>query len=270
MRLTFTIFLFFISIVNLSYGQGSGITNEKFNEADSDKEIDGCTNPKFKAAELAAYQTLLQARAEAARVLTEEITRIEQEKKEKLDKENIDYLKALKTCNTDSCTEAKKIGYDDGVFILLTFAKTELEAAQEKEKTAKEAAKKKYDEEVIEAEKLYCPAYKVSGQNGPIVYSGTICSLEKNFIITGTHPMLDYHFNFAPSSNTEGKFTFSETVGEAVLSGSGTYKVEELSTGKSRIIAQTSSTGKTSVGSSAGSGLAYIDLTPLPSKCRGQ
>ncbi len=271
MKHTLIISLFLISVFSISYGQGSGIKNDKFNITNPDKKIGGCNNPKFKAAELAAYQDLLKARAEAAKVLEAEITNIEQAKKDQLAKENLKYLADLKTCGNDpQCPGAKKVDYDDGVWIIQAFAKSELLKAQNKEIAAKEAAQKKYDEEVIEAERLYCPSYQASGQDGPIVYSGTICSLEKSFTITGTHPMLVYHFNFVPSDGTSGTLSFSETVGSVILSGGGTYIIEELGAGKSRIIAQTHTTAKAPGGGGSGSGPAHIDLTPLPAKCSGQ
>lgn len=263
MKNILTIFLLLLSVFSLSYGQGPDVK----------KEIGGCTTPKFKTAELAAYQAMLKAKTEAARVLAEKITSIEEVKKQGLAKENLDYLNGLKTCKNDSCTEAKKIEYDDGVFIIQAFAKKELLTAEEKEKTANETAQKKYNEDVKEAEKLYCFSYEASGQDGPVVYSGTICSLEKPFTVTGTQPMFVYEFKFVPSTGTDGTtgtMSYSLNQGMFSFSGNGTYKVENAGTGKFRIIAQTQSTASIPVATTSGGGPAHIDLTPLPARCNGQ
>lgn len=191
MKHTLLILLFLSSVFNISYGQGTGIKKEKLNETYPGSIIDGCNNPKFKAAELAAYQALLHARTDAARVLEAEITSIEQAKKDQLAKENLKYLADLKTCGSDpQCPGDKKIAYDDGVFIIQAFAKGELSKAQKKESAAKETAQKNYDEEVKKAIKLFCPRYKAIGETASVIYSGEICSLEKPFTITGTIPGL--------------------------------------------------------------------------------
>lgn len=143
MKHTLIISLLLISVFSISYGQGSEIRNDKFNITDTDKKIDGCNNPKFKAAELAAYQDLLKAKAEAAKVLEAEITNIEQAKKDQLAKEDLKYQNDLKTCGNDPlCPGKKKVDYDDGVWIILNFAKSELVKAQKKKSQQKRQPKR--------------------------------------------------------------------------------------------------------------------------------
>ena len=274
MKHTLIISLLLISVFSISYGQGSGIRNDKFNVTDTDKKIGGCNNPKFKAAELAAYQDLLKARAEAAKVLEAEITNIEQAKKDQLAKENLKYQNDLKTCGNDPlCPGKKKLDYDDGVLIIQLFAKSELVKAQKKEIAAKEAAQKKYDEEVKKAIKLYCPRYKAIGETANVVYSGEICSLEKPFTITGTIPGagIVYPFKFVPNSDTAGTFSFYTKWKIAVLEGSGTYTIKGTGTGNPRILIEANSSGTIPTGTTSGGGPAEINLVRIDNaECDGQ
>ena len=274
MKHTLIISLFLISVFSISYGQGSGIKNDKFNITNPDKKIGGCNNPKFKAAELAAYQAMVKARAEAAKVLEAEITNIEQAKKDQLAKENLKYLADLKTCGNDpQCPGAKKVDYDDGVWIIQAFAKSELLKTQNKEIAAKEAAQKNYDEEVKKAIKLYCPRYKATGQTADVVYSGEICSLEKPFTITGTIPSLGivYPFKFVPTSDTAGTFSFYTKWKIAVLEGSGTYTIKGTGTDNPRILIEASSSGTIPTGTVSGGGQAEINLVRIDNaECEGQ
>jgi hypothetical protein len=274
MKHTLLILLLLISVINISYGQGSGIVNKKFNITGPGREIDGCNNPKFKAAELTAYQALLRARTEAAKVLETEITSIEQAKKDQLAKENLKYLADLKTCGNDpQCPGNKKIAYDDGVFIIQAFANGELSKAQKKESVTKETAQKNYDEEVKKAIKLYCPRYKAIGETANVIYSGEICSLERPFTITGTIPGagIVYPFKFIPASDTAGTFSFYTKWKIAVLEGSGTYTIIGTGTDNPRILVKASSSGTIPTGTTSGGGPAQIDLVRIEkAECDGQ
>ena len=115
------------------------------------------------------------------------------------------------------------------------------------------------------------PGYSASGQDGPVVYSGTICSLEKPFTVTGTHPLLQYPLKFVPSSATTGTFSYSVNQGMMSMAGSGTYTVEGSTTGKPQIVCKVNSTASVPMASSSGSGIAHIQLVPLDSdQCNEQ
>ena len=274
MKHTLIISLLLISVFSISYGQGSGIKNDKFNITETDKKIGGCNNPKFKAAELAAYQDLLKTRAEAAKILEAEITNIEQAKKDQLAKENLKYLADLKTCGNDPlCPGKKKVDYDDGVWIIQTFAKSELLKAQNKEIAAKEAAQKNYDEEVNKAIKLYCRRYKATGQTADVVYSGIICSLEKPFTIIGTYPSMIIPFKFVPSSETAGTASYSSTQGVITVAGSGTYTIERSDTDSPKIVWRVVMTMSGPGITRTDSGVADININLIPldtDDCNGQ
>jgi hypothetical protein len=108
-----------------------------------------------------------------------------------------------------------------------------------------------------------CQRYKATGQDGPVVYSGTICSLEKPFTVTGTHPLVNYPLKFVPSSATTGTFSYSVNRGMMSMGGSGTYTVEGLDTDKPQIVCKVDSTASVAMASSSGSGIAHIQLVPL-------
>jgi hypothetical protein len=271
MKHTLIILLLLISIVSLSHAQGHGINKAKIDPGPIRKT--GCSNPNFIAAELKAYHTLIEARAEAERILADSITDIEHRKKIELGQINLNYLQALNKCgNNAHCTEAAKVNNDSLVSSALVFYDEAIIKVQAEAYDSKEEAQKKYDEEVKEAIKLYCHSYTAAGKNGPVVYSGTICSLDKPFTITGTissGPIV-YPFKFIPSSDTAGTFSFITTFGPAKLEGGGTYIIEGSDTGKPRILLKTSSTGTLAGRTTSGSGPAEIDLVLLGTGCDGQ
>ena len=274
MKHTLIISLLLISVVSVLYGQGSAINNGKYSETNTDKKIAGCNNPKFKAAELAAYQDLLKAKAEAAKVLEAEITNIEQAKKDQLAKEDLKYQNDLKTCGNDPlCPGKKKVDYDDGVWIILNFAKSELVKAQKKEIAAKETAQKNYDEEVKKAIKLYCHRYKATGQTTDVVYSGVICSVERPFTIIGTYPSMIIPFKFVPSSDIAGTASYSSTQGIITVSGSGTYTIEGSDTDSPKIVWRVTMTMSGPGISRTQTGTADININLVPlntTECDGQ
>ena len=126
-------------------------------------------------------------------------------------------------------------------------------------------------------------AYKASGQNGPVSFSGTICSLSKPFKVTVGMPPLSFDINFVPSETalpvknrngqvlppdpryepySQGTFSYEMTSGLLHMSGNGTYDVVEGNTDHPKIICDESSKAKSllrGIGSS-GSGWATIQL----------
>jgi hypothetical protein len=122
-----------------------------------------CTDPRFKKAELEAYNAMFQARAAAAETLEKEISRIEDAYKQKLLTLNDQYQSALNQCKDSSCTQAaekkyktdiqaQQIYHDDGIYV-----------AQGNEQTAIQQAQDKYNEAVDQARREFCTqAYKVS------------------------------------------------------------------------------------------------------------
>jgi hypothetical protein len=243
--------LLFISGGNFSYGQGPA-----------------CPNPKYKEVELAAYQALVKARADAAKTLSSEIDGIEKTKKEEHLKSNSQYLDSLKKCGGNAeCQLHHKDLYDDAVKIIDGFAKKQLVIAQEKEKAANEEAQKDYEEAIKRAKELYhALCLEASGQDGPTVYTGTVCDTKIAFEITGTiaaGPII-YPFKFSPKSDSTGTFSFYTTFGPAVLQGNGTYTIKGINTQTPRIEMLTSSSGTLMGRTSSGSGPAHITLA-----CKG-
>lgn len=107
-------------------------------------------------------------------------------------------------------------------------------------------------------------AYQATGNDGPTVYSGTICSLEKPFTVLGQNGPVTFTNRFTPSSATAGTFTSSAAYG-AVYTGTGPYTVEGIDTDEPRIIAGVSSELKLPGGRATGSGVAHITLLPQDS-----
>ncbi len=245
MKLIITSLILLFSAWNFSYGQSSA-----------------CDNAKLKEAELAAYQALIKARADAAKTLSNDIDGIERTKKDGQATANTEYLEALKKCGTDAkCPGAKKIEYDDAVFIVDAFAKGQLTKAQNKEKIANEDAQKDYDEAVKKAKELYPPTcFQASGQDGPTVYSGTVCDTRMPFELTGTNGPLIYPFKFTPTSDSTGTFSFISQYSGVVWKGTGTYIIKGLKTGKARMDTESTTTVTTPGGTSSGSGPGHINL----------
>jgi hypothetical protein len=73
----------------------------------------GCTDQRFLDAEWEAYQKLLLAREEAARVLKNEIDKYERIYNSDKAKQNANYVTTLNQCASNtSCSEAAKADYD--------------------------------------------------------------------------------------------------------------------------------------------------------------
>jgi len=113
--------------------------------------------------------------------------------------------------------------------------------------------------------------YKASGQNGSVVYSGTICSLERPFDVTGTHPLYVLPFKFTPTSINGGTARYQASGSGVTSAGGGPYTIEGIDTPTPRIVWQTQSTASIAVATDSGGGTATINLTPLDdATCGGQ
>lgn len=106
-------------------------------------------------------------------------------------------------------------------------------------------------------------SYRASGQDGPVTYSGIICSLDEPFTVTGKHPIFTYPFKFTPSSQTNGTMTYGTAGSGITASGGGTYTIVGRDTETPRIVLDTHSTARSPVGTTSGGGKATIILTPL-------
>jgi hypothetical protein len=105
--------------------------------------------------------------------------------------------------------------------------------------------------------------YTASGQDGPVVYSGKICDLERPFSITGTHPIFTFPFEFVPSSPTAGTASYQTSKSGISARGNGPYTIVGLDTDTPRILWQSQSTATIPVITTSGGGTATINLTPL-------
>jgi len=113
--------------------------------------------------------------------------------------------------------------------------------------------------------------FKASGGDGPISYSGTVCSLEEPFKVIGTHPLITYPIEFVPNGPTTGTFSYHVASGYLVMSGSGTYVVEGADTDHPEIVCKEASEAHGPYVGSSGSGMAHIKLLPLETnECDGQ
>ena len=267
-RFTFTIVLLLILGLSISCG-GESDTPPSDRPPVPDPNVvrmnGGCTDERFLDAEWAAYQALLRAREEAARILKEKIDQYEEYYKERKSKLNTDYVRDLNQCaNNTSCSEKAKIDYDDYIQRAQVVHDDGIYVVQGNELAAKEQAQQDYEAAVKEAREKFCRrSYSASGSDGPVVYSGTVCSLEKDFTITGTHPLMSFPFEFVPSSPTSGTVSYSTSGSGVTASGSGTYRVEGVDTDSPRIIADTKSTASIPVKTTSGGGTATITLVPL-------
>jgi len=108
--------------------------------------------------------------------------------------------------------------------------------------------------------KLRC-GYRASGHAGDLDFSGVICDLEKPFTVEGS--VINYKFNFFPTSTNSGTFSVSAAGMMVTVAGGGTYQIEGLDSDKPRIAVTGSAVGHAPMATREGSGKFYIDLTPL-------
>lgn len=105
--------------------------------------------------------------------------------------------------------------------------------------------------------------YRASGSDGPVVYSGVICSLEQPFTVTGKHPLFPLPLNFTPSSPTTGTMSYGTGGSGISASGGGTYKIDGATTDTPVIVINTKSTATIPGTTTSGGGKATIFLLPL-------
>jgi hypothetical protein len=226
----------------------------------------GCTDQRFLDAEWAAYQKLLQARDEAARVLKREIDNYERIYNRDKAQLNANYVSTLNQCTGNTaCSEAAKADYDKWIEKAQIYHDDGIYVAQGDEQRAKERAQQAYEAEVKEAREKYCKkSYRVTGGSGGMSWSGTICDLAKPFTING-QSQLSFIFNFTPSDPTSGTVAVGGGGhGVSLGQGSGTYMVTGVDTDTPRLtLSMATFTGTHPRGSAQGSGTRFIDLAPL-------
>jgi len=123
-----------------------------------------------------------------------------------------------------------------------------------------------YAQEIAELKKLLkCKSYRVSGHYQRLVFSGLICDLEKPFTVNGKS-MLDFTFQFTPSSPTAGSVAITVSGHGITGNGSGSYTVEGVETEQPKMTVTASYTGTyPGVGSAIGVGPLSMELLPLES-----
>lgn len=122
-----------------------------------------CTDPRFKEAELAAFQTLLQERDAATKAFEQQLTEIEKNYKERLLKQRTDYNNALNVCKDAACSAGAKADYDKYIAREQVDHEAKIEIAEDAEQTAIEQAQDRYNEAVDRARREFCTqAYKIS------------------------------------------------------------------------------------------------------------
>ena len=105
--------------------------------------------------------------------------------------------------------------------------------------------------------------YRATGSEGPgpTTYSGTICSLDKEFTVVGHNGPLELTFKFTPSGDGRtGTGTLGGAYSVANWTGGGPYTIEGFGSDKPKIVWVTHQTVS---GKISGSGTFHIDLVPL-------
>jgi hypothetical protein len=224
-----------------------------------------CTDPRFKAAELEAYRALLQAYEDAAKVLEQEIDRIQAIYRRDINKYNDDYQSALKGCKDSACSLAAKAEYDKWTVKAGDWRDDSLYIAQGKEQQAKEAAQQAYHDAVNEAKEKFCPkSYRASGSQAEATYEGIICSLAEPFVVNVTSPYYEFTIQLTPSNTLIGLFTYSGTWYEVGgMEGDGAYSVTYNDNTATGLILNVAHTTHTIVGDVSGGPVYNFNLTPL-------
>lgn len=120
--------------------------------------------------------------------------------------------------------------------------------------------------EIAKVLKKNCKGYSASGSDGPTSYSGTICSLDKEFTVVGHNGPLELTFKFTPSGDGRtGTGTLGGAYSVANWTGGGPYTIEGFGSDKPKIVWVTQQTVS---GKISGSGTFHIDLVPAgPGEC---
>jgi hypothetical protein len=118
----------------------------------------GCTDPRFREAEQAAYNALLEARAAAARELEQTITDLVQTCNKDLAKEDDRYRQALLKCGgAGECNKTQEDYHASRTVHFLSVRDRDIYFARTKEAEARDRAKKAYDQAVAAARRRLCP-----------------------------------------------------------------------------------------------------------------
>ena len=110
------------------------------------------------------------------------------------------------------------------------------------------------------------PRYRASGGDGPITYSGPVCSLEEPFTITASQPGISHQVYFTPTNATSGKMSYGTDVGPMSMDGKGTYQISGWDTKWPEIVVKLASNARIPMASSSGSGTAHIHLDEFDTK----
>jgi hypothetical protein len=187
--------------------------------------------------------------------------------------ERAQYNERLNSCEEDTnaltrgyCTKRQKKDYDGKVANNKMQHDNRLDHAREDEAYAFKKAKETYDAAIADAERRYCVAYKASGHDGPVAYTGVVCSLEGPFTVLGIHPAALMPFKFVPSGPAAGTMSYSVRSSGILWAGSGSYTIDASNTARLRILVHTNNTASVPGGSGSGSGDAHIDLVPFAMK----
>ncbi len=110
--------------------------------------------------------------------------------------------------------------------------------------------------------------YTASGTDGQTTYSGTVCSLDKEFTLIGHNGPGVFTYKFTPSGDGRaGTGALAGGVSIATLAGGGPYTIEGFDSEKPKIVWDTQYLW---VNGKAGGGTYHIDLVPLDgNECGG-
>ena len=122
-------------------------------------------------------------------------------------------------------------------------------------------------------------AFEARGNDGPMRYSGKICSLTDDFRVTVTHPLISYDIYFFPyykgnvsdsPDALRGRFSYEAKRGMLVSSGYGVYEVKGWDTDHPVIICNENSEAHGPMIGGSGKGVAVIELAPTSQACGGK
>jgi hypothetical protein len=223
-----------------------------------------CSDERFEVAEEAAYQILINERADAARVREELITSGERLYRRDLSTANNEYQRALNACHDSNCTQTAMQTYNNSVESAQTYQNRRIGVARAEEAAALAVAQARYDAAVDEAKRLYCiKAYRADGQQQELSYTALICDLEQPFTVGATSPYYQFTIQLSPDNSSGGSFTYSGTwydVGP--VSGSGSYTVQYVDGDATQLILISQHTTSTEVGDVQGPPRYEFNLTP--------
>jgi hypothetical protein len=221
-----------------------------------------CSDPRFKEAELEAFQAMLEARAAATDAFERRITEIEQEYKQLLLKNRSDYNKTLNGCKDAKCSQDAKTDYDKYIESAQVSQEAQIDIAEDAEQTAIEAAQDAYNEAVEQARQEYCVLkYLANGTQEEATYQGLICDLEQPFIVMVSSPYYAFAMQFTPSGSQAGTFSYAGgwfDVGP--VNGNGTYTLQGVGTENIKLIGTAAHTTSTEIGDVHGPPQYNFDL----------